>query len=256
MPITVTCPTCNQPLSAEDQYAGMNVKCPKCSTVIPLPAASAAPIPSAAAFSALPPPELPPLPSGVPPPAPAFAPAAPSGPGLPFSLAGLGPVASLTVPIGLFFLVLAALSTFLPWQYVPFLGQSFTGIASRNAILLLLLCLIVGGIVGSTFCFKDQLQLNAVIGGAFGTFAFFVTIAELSRAARAGGAGAGLWIGFVSAIGIVAAFVVLAVPRPFEWPYLRTLNMPPVMQRYGALIASQAGAVVFGFLYLLIALAS
>jgi hypothetical protein len=233
----------------------MKVKCPKCETIITLPARPV-PIPSPAAFSALPPPELPAQPFAVPPPDPGFTSVGLSPPRVPFSLGGLDPFASIALPIGLFFLLLAALSTVLPWVYVPYRDQSYSGLASRNGILLLLLCLIVGGRVGTTFYFKDHLRLNTVIGAAFGTIAFFVTIAELSRASRTGGASVGLWIEFVSAIGIVAAFVVLAVPRPLEWSYLRTLNMPPVVQQYGALIASQAGGVVFGFLYLLIALAS
>jgi len=155
-----------------------------------------------------------------------------------FSLAGLDPLASITLPIGLFFLVLAALATF------------------SSGTLLFLLCLIVGAILGTTFYFKDNVRLSAVIGGALGTFVFFVMIAEISRASRFGGAGAGLWVGLLSAIGMVAPFVVLAVSHPLELPYLKTLNMPPVMQRFGALAISQIGAFLFGFLYLLITLAS
>src|SRR5207244_3484262 len=75
-------------------------------------------------------------------------------------------------------------------------------------------------------------------------------------AGRFGGAGAGLWIGFLAAIGIVAAFVALSILRPLEWPYVKALGLPPVLQRYGALVVGQAGALLLGFLYLLITLAS
>jgi hypothetical protein len=180
---------------------------------------------------------------------PAFASTVPQAPAAPFTIAGLDPRASILLPIGLFFLLLLAIATFLPWY-------GFSGIRIASATLLLLECLLVGAAVGSTFYFKDNLRLNALTGGAFGTFAFLVMIGEISRVPRGGGAGAGLWIGFVSALGILAPFIVLAVLRPLEWAYMKTINMPPVFQHYGALVVSQLGAFLFGFLYLLLALAA
>jgi len=233
----------------QDEHAGMQGKCPKCGTVLTFPSA-APPVLPVEPFSAQPPPVLPPAPPLLSSSAPGYAAAAPSPLGGNFSLAGLDPVASITLPIGLFFLALTALSTFLPWQAQP----SRSGIALADATLFLLLCLMVGGIVGTTFYFKDQLQLNVVIGGGFGTFSFFVVVGEMSHHSRLGGTGWGLWLGFVSTIGVVAPFVVLAVLRPLDWPYVKTLNMPPVVQRYGALGISQIGALLFGFVYLLTSL--
>jgi hypothetical protein len=242
MPITAPCPGCNQTLSVPDQYAGMQGKCPTCGATVIFPGAAAPTVP-AAPFTAQPPPTSP---AESPPP---FYATASQAPAAPFTLAGLDPTASIALPVGLFFLALAALATFLPWHV-------YSGIAWANGTLLFLECLLVGAVAGSTFYFKENLGLNAVIGAAFGTFAFLVLIGEISRAAHAGGSGAGLWIGLVAALGTLASFVVLAVLRPLDWPYMKTLNMPPVFQRYGALGASQAGAFLFGFLYLLISLAS
>jgi hypothetical protein len=171
-----------------------------------------------------------------------------------FSVAGLDQVASILLLVGLFFLLLEALATFLPWAYSPVAARSFSGIALSAATLFLFLCLIVGGIVATTFLVKGNLPLNALVGAAFGTFAFLYIIAEMSLASRMGGAGAGLWIGFLSAIGITAAFGVLAVLHPGEWPYLKAQNLPPIIQRYGALGAALVGAFLLGFLFLLMAL--
>ncbi len=243
MPITTPCPGCKQTLSVPDQYAGMQGKCPNCGTMVVFAGAPAPTIP-AAPFNVQPPPTLPPAE-----PPPAFPSTVPQTPATPFTLAGLDPIASIVVPVGLFFLALIALGCLLPWHV-------FSGIGLAGGTLLFLECLLVGAFIGSTFYFKENLQRSAVVGAAFGTFAFLVLIGEISRASRQGGTGAGLWLGLVSAIGVLAAFGALAVLRPLDWPYMKTLNMPPVVQRYGALGASQVGAFLFGFLYLLVTLAA
>ena len=38
MPITLTCPSCNQQCAVKEEYAGMQVRCPRCPAVIPVPA--------------------------------------------------------------------------------------------------------------------------------------------------------------------------------------------------------------------------
>jgi hypothetical protein len=178
--------------------------------------------------------------------------AAPGGPSATFSLAGLDQIASITLPVGLFFLLLEILATLLPWRTIP-LDGSISGLGGGDAILLLLVCLLVGALVGSTFFFKENLRVGALAGAAFGTFVFFVVIAEISHASRLGGGpGAGLWIGLLAAIGVLAPFATLAVLRPLQWQYLKELNLPPVLQQYGAVAFSQAAALAFGILYLLI----
>src|SRR5438105_1144534 len=118
MPITVRCPNpaCGQTLSVQDEYAGMQGKCPLCGTLVTFPAA--APALPVIPIAPTPPSERspvmagpPPL-DGAPPPAPATAP----GPrNLPAFLSGFDQLALITLPTGLFFLFLLALSTVLPW---------------------------------------------------------------------------------------------------------------------------------------------
>lgn len=40
MPLTLTCPSCGQQCAVKEEYAGMQVRCPRCPGVItvPLPA--------------------------------------------------------------------------------------------------------------------------------------------------------------------------------------------------------------------------
>jgi predicted Zn finger-like uncharacterized protein len=49
MPITVECPSCATRLKVADQHAGRRVKCPKCGTVMSVPALGGGPRPAAAA---------------------------------------------------------------------------------------------------------------------------------------------------------------------------------------------------------------
>jgi len=46
MPITIACPSCKARLNAPDTAAGKKVKCPKCQSPIPVPAAGGAPAPA------------------------------------------------------------------------------------------------------------------------------------------------------------------------------------------------------------------
>lgn len=38
MPIAVECPACKRNLNVPDKYAGQRVKCPACTTAVPVPA--------------------------------------------------------------------------------------------------------------------------------------------------------------------------------------------------------------------------
>jgi hypothetical protein len=48
MPITLTCPSCGQPCAVKEEYAGMQVRCPRCPGVITVPATGAVPVATAA----------------------------------------------------------------------------------------------------------------------------------------------------------------------------------------------------------------
>jgi phage FluMu protein Com len=227
MPITARCAGCGQILSVQDQFAGMQGKCPTCGTIV--------------TFTADAPTILP----GAPRPVLASSPEV-LGPPRPFSLAGLDQLASITMPSGLFCLLLAALSTLLPWSHQG--PISFSGVGRGDATLLLFLCLLVGGIIGTTFFFKDNLRPSAILGAAFGTFAFLVMLSEVTHQ----GGSAGPVVGLIAALGILGAFGSLAILRPLEWPFLKTLNLPPLLQSHGALLLGQAVAVVLGMLYLVL----
>ena len=43
MPITLTCPSCGQQCAVKEEYAGMQVRCPRCPGVITVPAIAPAP---------------------------------------------------------------------------------------------------------------------------------------------------------------------------------------------------------------------
>jgi len=93
-----------------------------CNTVLTFPAAP----PPAFSAGPLSPPAAPaPLAGQAPPPA------GPPAEARPFSLAGLDQIASITLPIGLFFLFLEVLAAFLPWAELPFVGRR-SGIALQR----------------------------------------------------------------------------------------------------------------------------
>jgi hypothetical protein len=237
----------------QDQDAGKPGKCPVCGMAFLFPGGPAPQVPLEP-FAVHPPPNVPPAFPELGAAAPGFASAGPAAPPRPFSLLGLDQITSITLPIGLFFLFLLALSTLLPWVSGPI--RSFSGLNLSGGALLLLLCMMVGATAGATLYFKENVRRSAVVGAGFGTFAFFVMIGELSRASRMGGSSVGLWLGLVAALGIIAPFIVLGVQRPLDWPHLKKLNLPPIMQRFGALAASLVGALLLGFLYLVLALAA
>src|SRR5205823_3842702 len=69
------CPTCQQHISADQSYAGMQINCPACNSPMIVPGAAApAPVPAPVPFTAPPPAPAPPPPLP-PPPAPIGAPA-------------------------------------------------------------------------------------------------------------------------------------------------------------------------------------
>jgi hypothetical protein len=242
----------------QDQDAGKPGKCPVCGMAFMFPGGPAPHVPLEP-FAVHPPPSVPPAFPEVGAAAPGFSSAGAAAPPRPFSLAGLDQITSITLPIGLFFLFLLALSTLLPWVRLPWISgemRSFSGLNLARGTLLLLLCLMVGTLAAATIYFKENARRSAVVGAGFGTFAFFVMIGELSRASRTGGSSVGLWLGLVAALGIIAPFIVLGVQRPLDWAHLKTLNLPPIIQRFGALAASLVGALLLGFLYLVLALAA
>jgi hypothetical protein len=257
MPIIGQCPNaaCGQQLQVPDEYVGQQAPCPTCGTMV-LFAAPTPPTPAPAANGpALPAPSMPPA-YAPPPPAgpgaytmqpPAGVSSPPPGPPAAFSASTLELVQTFVLPAGLFFLALTVVSIFLPWD------AAFSGIGSRSAIVLLFTCLGVGGLAASSYRFKELLPLDAVIAAGFGTFLFFVMLAELT--ARGGGARGGLWLGVVMALFVAGAFTTLAVFRPLTWRLLRQ-NLPPLVKQHGALLFAHALGFGLGVFYLVVTAAS
>jgi hypothetical protein len=113
MPVTATCPSCSQLCQVEDQFAGTMVRCPKCGTIIQMPAA-------AAPVAAAPLPATPIVTS-----APAAAPPGGTGPGFVQTVQqsatsfGLDALGLKLLYAGVACLAGMVLFTFLPWLSIP-----------------------------------------------------------------------------------------------------------------------------------------
>ena len=255
MPITAQCPGCKQSLSVPDQYAGAQANCPTCGTAVVFPAAGAPPAPPA---YAPPPPAAPPAQSAWEPAGQAY-PAAPAGP--PRDNTELLTTIGLGVGIG--FLALLALSTFLHWfaasavfngpgggVRVLSLGSS-SGLRFGDGRLVLLLSLLLGAAVGWNFFSRKFLSLTMVLAGAFGTFAFMVMLAHIGRFA-----GAGIYVGLVAAMGVMGGCIWTAVRCPLTLAMPGAATQPAFTRVYGALLGSQTAALVFGVIYWILRAAS
>jgi hypothetical protein len=151
-------------------------------------------------------------------------------------------VRHITVPAGLFFLLLLLIACFLPW--VP----RTSGFEMRDAGILWICCLLVAAAVGFTYLWPDLLPRVAAGAAGFGVFAFIYMLAEVIRCGRFGGAQVGVWLGFVAALFIAGAFVTLAVFRPLELAGAGA----PFLKRFGALLIAVGTGVTLGVVYLLL----
>src|SRR5262245_44156605 len=127
MPLTLTCPSCGQQCAVKEEYAGQQVRCPRCPGVItvPLPAPAVieaepvAAVPVAAAPGAAPPP----------------IPAAPAGPGFIDNITkllaanGITGINQILLLVGLGCLALFLITVLLPW--IPGVSNDFVRIPSQ-----------------------------------------------------------------------------------------------------------------------------
>jgi hypothetical protein len=254
MPITASCPGCGQTLAVQDQFAGMQGKCPSCNTVVTFPSAGSAavtpvppPVASPPASPVAPPPAMPGPPVG----------AIPGPPRLPMdpmvlTLIGLG--------VGTFFFLLLLISLFLNWRVevitdlgsviLPRNGISFsdarTGISFGDGRTLFCLTLVM--LVGVALNFVDRrfLPQCMVVAGAFATFVFLMMLG------RIGSGTAGVLLGFFAALGAAAGCIWTAVRQPcvLDTPLIK--GGQSFFRTYGALLAAEAVAFGFGVLYWLL----
>ncbi len=240
MPIQATCPGCGQVLAVGDEYAGAQAPCPQCKTVVTFAAGGA---PPAAPTSPPPPASYPPPPAPDAGQAPAYAPPGyPQQPPAPprdiqelLTMIGIG--------AGTFFLMLLVLSTFLRWipGVEPVPGMSGTHFGDGR--LILLMALVLANAVGLNFLTRKYLPLSMVIAGAFGTFAFMAMLAHL----RAGGAG--IYVGFIAALGVMGACIWTAVRFPLALELPGQAGQTGFIRIFGALLGSQTAALVLGLIY-------
>ncbi len=126
MPITLTCPSCGQQCAVKEEYAGMQVKCPRCPGVITVPPAG----PAAAVMEPM---AASPAPvGGAPPPMPSIA----MGPSFLSSVSGflaangVGAVGQILLYIGLGCMAFFLITVLLPWYG----GLSIQGFGQAVAI--------------------------------------------------------------------------------------------------------------------------
>jgi hypothetical protein len=251
MAITATCPGCGQTLSVDDQYTGMQGKCPTCNTVLTFPS----------------------TPAAAPPPIPASAPAAPA-PASPAAYEPFGAAPSPPAPglaldenaltlIGLgaaaFFYLLLLISPLLGWAathqgvtgsvlgvQVVFERVVSTGTRFGDGRLLFCLTLVILILIGLNFLNRSYLAPTMVLGGAFATFALLMMMG------RVGAGGAGVWLGLVASVGAAAACLWLAVRQPFQLQSSLLARQPSFFRTYGALMGAEAVALVLGVFYCLL----
>jgi hypothetical protein len=180
--------------------------------------------------------------------------AAPAGVGvdpLTLTLIGLG--------AGTFFYLLLLISPLLGWGMaggtvrVSGLGVDFSvsnitvsGTHFGDGRMLFCVSLLLMAVVALNFLDRRFLPQAMVLAGAFATFAFLMMIG------RTWSGGAGVYVGMVAALGAAAACIWTAVRQPFVLETTLIPGGPSFIRTYGALLAGEAVAVVFGVLYWLL----
>jgi hypothetical protein len=262
MPITAQCPGCSQTLSVNDEFAGMQGKCPSCGTMVTFPAPG---------VQATAPPPAPPPPQGDfhQPPAASYAPAPAWQPGAPgyapppprdntelFTIIGLS--------AGAFFFLLLLISLFLRWvslnKSIPsevrmqeLIPKGFSGTHFGDGRLILLFSLVLGAGVGLSFLMRKFLPVVMVAAGAFGTFTFLVMLAHFGKTfVEDYSAGVGIWVGLFAALGIMGACIWTAMRFPLLLEMPGAATQPAFTRTYGALLGSQTLALVLGLVYWII----
>lgn len=266
MAITARCPGCGQTLSVDDQYAGMQGKCPTCNTIVNFPAA-----PNVAPAAA-----PPPMPSAAPAAPPSFPASEPFYAGaqapLPSSagLAALDPLMLTYIGLGVatFFYVLLLISAFLPWRDVSSANITVSGLSVFKEIIRqgqlevysgtrsgtafgdvrMLFCLTLAMLilVAVNFLNRRFLPQTMVLSGAFATFVVLMMLAWI------GGARAGVILGLIAALGAAAGCIWTAVRQPFLLESPLIPGGQSFFRTYGALLAAEAAALVIGVLYCLL----
>src|SRR5439155_463363 len=106
------------------------------------------------------------------------------------------------ISVGIFFIFLLIISTFLRWVSGGEGSPGFSGTRFGDSRIILLLSLALTVAVGLNFLSRRFLSLSMVVAGALGTLAFMVMVAHIGR-----GAGAGIYVGLVAALGVMGGCI-------------------------------------------------
>jgi hypothetical protein len=172
----------------------------------------------------------------------------PPAPGIPPEIL----IPNICFPVGLGFLGLLLIATFLPWA--GGYGGSVSGLKSGFGGFLFVFCLLLGTLGGLSYLFKSQQPLVSALSAGFGTYVLWYLIGVLVQFGKLGGASAGVWVGLVSALFLGAGFTVASVFRPAPWPYADSLGLAPFLKRHAVLLLAHAVAVVLGIITLILSL--
>jgi len=151
-----------------------------------------------------------------------------------FTLLGLGGAA--------FSLLLIFLGTILRWGTVPD-GGSVSGVHLGEGRMMFCLSLALAGLVGLSFLKRPLVPLSVVVAGAFGTFFLLVTLSTLR------GAGAGIIIAFIGALGVIGTCIWTAIRLPLVLDAPVPAAQAAFIRAYGALLGTQTVAVVMGIVF-------
>ena len=215
MPITLTCPSCNQQCAVKEEYAGMQVRCPRCPGVITVPAATS----NVAAVVLEPEPVMTtPVTAAAPPMPPVQR--APAGPGFMDNITkflaanGVTGVNKILLFVGLGCMAFFLITVMLPWQShsagplrVTFYGiQMGMGIVEFLMVLAMLFLLVFVVLLGWTKLFEYSLWTAS-------NLAIFITLHLLASMGAA--AGVGMILALIVMLAAAGTLGVVAFSRVF-----------------------------------------
>jgi hypothetical protein len=208
MPITATCPSCSQPCQVDDQYAGKQVRCPKCGNTMTMPTAQ---VPTAQIVSE--PPLASPMPNSA-------DPVPPGAPGAGFmetvqrSLAafGLDPLSITLFHAGVGCLAGMVLFSFFPWFSLGIV--SVLGISAYIGILNFLLSAGALAFVVVTLVVikkKDTFDISLWVVGGWAALASLWRLVDVARLGSL--SGIGLYLTLLASLGAAVTFGYIIYQR-------------------------------------------
>ena len=211
MPLTLTCPSCGQQCAVKEEYAGQQVRCPRCPGVItvPLPAPAVieaepvSAVPVAAAPGAAAPPPIP---------------AAPAGPGFIDNITkllaanGITGINQILLLVGLGCLALFLITVLFPWY--PAIGGVGLGITNPIGIVQFLLVLAILFLV----VFSVMLGWNRLFDYSLWSASNLSIFCALHLIAMLRFSAWGLIISFIVMLGAAATLGVVAFSKVFANP--------------------------------------